>query len=143
MKYKLVLLLFCLTILALSLGGCAALREKPKAKEPPEVLLERVLLERALEYERKGDSQKALQFYEAALTVIVAKKTGLEESLLKDAEKHYQMGLDYHEQGKYSIVSSLIVPVSVRYRSSRANNAYAAESKKSQPKLIAIENING
>lgn len=102
MKYKLVLLLFCLTILALSLGGCAALREKPKAKEPPEVRLERVLLERALEYERKGDSQKALQFYEAALTVIVAKKTGLEESLLKDAEKHYQMGLDYHEQGKYS-----------------------------------------
>jgi tetratricopeptide (TPR) repeat protein len=88
--------------LALSLGGCAALRKKPKAKEPPEVLWERVLLERALEYEHKGQSQKALQFYEAALAVIVAKKKGLEESLHKDAVKHYQRGLEYHEQGKYS-----------------------------------------
>jgi tetratricopeptide (TPR) repeat protein len=102
MKYRLVQLLFCLTILTLSLGGCAALRKKPEAKEPPEVRLERVLLERALEYERKGQQQKALQFYEAALAVIVAKKEGLEDSLRKDAEKHYQRGLDYYEQGKYS-----------------------------------------
>lgn len=102
MKYRLVQLLFCLAILTLSLGGCAALRKKPEAKEPPEVRLERVLLARALEYERKGQPQKALQFYEAALTVIVAKKEGLQESLRKDAEKHYQRGLDYHEQGKYA-----------------------------------------
>jgi tetratricopeptide (TPR) repeat protein len=102
MKYRLIQLLFCLAILTLSLGGCAALRKKPEAKEPPEVRLERVLLERALEYERKGQSQKALQFYEAALTVIVAKKKGLEDSLRKDAEKHYQRGLEYYEQGKYS-----------------------------------------
>jgi tetratricopeptide (TPR) repeat protein len=102
MKYRLVQLLFCLAILTLSLGGCAALRKKPEAKEPPEVRLERVLLARALEYERKGQPQKALQFYEAALAVIVAKKEGLQESLRKDAEKHYQRGLDYHEQGKYA-----------------------------------------
>ena len=102
MKYRLVKLLFCLAILTLCLGGCAALRKKREAKEPPEVRLERVLLQRALEYERKGQSQKALQFYEAALTVIVAKKKGLEDSLHKDAEKHYQRGLEYYEQGKYS-----------------------------------------
>ena len=102
MKYRLVQLLFCLAILTLSLGGCAALRKKPEAKEPPEVRLERILLERALEYERKGQSPKALQFYEAALTVIAAKKKGLEDSLRKDAEKHYQTGLEYYEQGKYS-----------------------------------------
>ena len=101
MKYKLFLFLFCLTILVLGLGGCGALRKKPTAKEPPEVRLERALLERALEYEGKGDSQRALQFYEAALAVIVTKKKGLEESVLKDAENHYQRGLDYHEQGKY------------------------------------------
>jgi tetratricopeptide (TPR) repeat protein len=102
MRYKLVPLLLCLTILALALGGCAALRKKPKAKEAVEVRLERILLERALEYEQKGQPQKALQFYEAALAVIVAKKKGLEKSLVKDAEKHYQRGLDYREQGKYS-----------------------------------------
>ena len=102
MKYRLVQLLFCLATLTLSLGGCAALRKKPEAKEPPEVRLERVLLERALEYERKGQPQKALQFYEATLAVIVAKKEGLQESLRQDAEKHYQRGLDYHEQGKYA-----------------------------------------
>jgi tetratricopeptide (TPR) repeat protein len=101
MKYRLVHVLFCLAILTFNLGGCAALRVKP-AKEPPEVRLEKVLLERALACERNGQSQKALQFYEAALAVIVAKKKGLEESLRQDAEKHYQSGLEYYEQGKYS-----------------------------------------
>jgi tetratricopeptide (TPR) repeat protein len=95
-------ILFCLAILSLNLGGCAALRKKPQVKEPPEVRFERVLLERALEYERKGNSQKALQFYEAALAVLASKKKGLEESLRQDAEKHYQRGLEYYEQGKYS-----------------------------------------
>ncbi len=102
MKYKMVQILFCLAILSLNLGGCAALRKKPQVKEPPEVRFERVLLERALEYERKGNSQKALQFYEAALAVLASKKKGLEESLRQDAEKHYQRGLEYYEQGKYS-----------------------------------------
>ena len=102
MKYKMVQILFCLAILSLNLGGCAALRKKPQAKEPPEVRFERVLLERALEYERQGNSQKALQFYEAALAVLASKKKGLEESLRQDAEKHYQRGLEYYEQGKYS-----------------------------------------
>ena len=102
MRYRLVQLLFCLATLTLSLGGCAALRKKPEAKEPPEVRLERVLLERALEYERKGQPQKALQFYEATLAVIVAKKEGLQESLRQDAEKHYQSGLEYSEKGKYA-----------------------------------------
>ena len=102
MKHKLVPLFLCLTILSISLGGCAALKKKPKGKEAPEVRLGRVLLERAIEYEQKGQPQKALQFYEAALAVVVAKKKGLEESLLKDAERHYQRGLEYQEQGKYS-----------------------------------------
>jgi tetratricopeptide (TPR) repeat protein len=102
MKYRLVHVLFCLAILTFNLGGCAALRKKPETKEPPEVRLEKVLLERALACERNGQSQKALQFYEAALAVIVAKKKGLEESLRQDAERHYQSGLEYYEQGKYS-----------------------------------------
>jgi len=102
MKYRLVHVVFCLAMLTLSLGGCAALKKRPAAKEPPEVRLERVLLERALEYERQGQSQKALQFYEAALAVIAAKKKGLEESLRQDADKHYQRGLEFSEQGKYS-----------------------------------------
>lgn len=102
MKYRLVHVLFCLAVLTLSLSGCAALKKRPVAEESPEVRLERVLLERALEYERQGQSQKALQFYEAALAVIVAKKKGLEESLRQDADKHYQRGLEFYEQGKYS-----------------------------------------
>ena len=102
MKHRLVHILFFLGILLLSLGGCAGLREKPEAKEPPEVRLEKVLLERALVCERKGQSQKALQLYEAALAVIGEKKKGLEESLRQGAEKHYQSGLQYYEQGKYS-----------------------------------------
>ena len=102
MKHRLVHILFCLGILLLNLGGCAALREKPEAKEPPEVRLEKVLLERALACERKGQPQKALQLYEAALAVIADKKKGLEESLRQDAEKHYQSGLEYSEKGKYS-----------------------------------------
>ena len=102
MKSRLVRILFCLAILSLNLGGCAALRKKPEVKEPPEVRLERVLLERAVEYEGEGNSQKALEFYEAALAVLASKKKGLEESLREDAEKHYQIGLEYYEQGKYS-----------------------------------------
>ncbi|MEJ2363537.1 MAG: tetratricopeptide repeat protein [Deltaproteobacteria bacterium] len=102
MKHGLVHILFFLAILLVNLGGCAALRERPEAKEPPEVRLEKVLLERALACERKGQSQKALQLYEAALAVIADKKKGLEESLRQDAEKHYQSGLEYYEQGKYS-----------------------------------------
>jgi tetratricopeptide (TPR) repeat protein len=102
MKHRLVHILFCLAILSFNIGGCAALRKKPEVKEPPEVRLERVLLERAVEYERKGHSQKALQFYEAALAVLVSKKKGLEKSLRQDAEEHYQRGLEYYEQGKYS-----------------------------------------
>ena len=102
MKYRLVHVLFCLAVLTLSLSGCAALKKRPVAEESPEVRLERVLLERALEYERQGQSQKALQLYEAALAVIVAKKKGLEESLRQDADKHYQRGLEFYEQGKYS-----------------------------------------
>ena len=102
MNHRLVPLLFCLAISALSLKGCAVLKKKPKVKEPVDVRLERVLLERALEYERQGQSQKALQSYEAALAVIVTKKKGLEESLRKDAEEHYQRGLRYQEQGKYT-----------------------------------------
>jgi tetratricopeptide (TPR) repeat protein len=102
MKHRLVHILFCLAILMLNLGGCAPLKKKPEAKEPPEVRLEKVLLERALACERKGQSQRALQLYEAALAVIVNQKKGLEESLRQDAEKHYKSGLEYYDQGKYS-----------------------------------------
>jgi len=101
MKYRLIPLLLCFTFSALTLGGCSALRKKQKVEEPPGVRLERILLERALEYERKGQSHKALQSYEAALAVIVVKKKGLEDSLRSKAEKHYRRGLALNEQGKY------------------------------------------
>jgi len=101
MKYRLIPLLLCFTFSALTLGGCAALRKKQKVAEPPGVRLERILLERALEYERKGQPHKALQSYEAALAVIVVKKKGLEDSLRSKAEKHYRRGLALNEQGKY------------------------------------------
>ncbi len=101
MKYRLGLLLFCLTISGLTLGGCAALKKGRKVEESPDARLEKILLERALEYERKNQPHKALQSYEAALAVIVAKKEGLEDSLGKNAEKHYRRGLELQDQGKY------------------------------------------
>ena len=101
MKYRLGLLLFCFTISGLTLGGCAALKKGRKVKESPEARLETILLERALEYERKNQPHKALQSYEAALAVIVTQKEGLEDSLRKNAEKHYRRGLELQDQGKY------------------------------------------
>jgi len=101
MKYRLGLLLFCFTISGLTLGGCAALKKGRKVKESPEARLEKILLERALEYERKNQPHKALQSYEAALAVIVTQKEGLEDSLRKNAEKHYRRGLELQDQGKY------------------------------------------
>lgn len=101
MKYRLGLLLICFTISGLTLGGCAALKKGRKVKESPDARLEKILLERALEYERKNQPHKALQSYEAALAVIVAKKDGLEDSLRKNAEKHYRRGLELQDQGKY------------------------------------------
>lgn len=101
MKYRLGLLLFCFTISGLTLGGCAALKKGRKVEESPEARLEQILLGRALEYERKNQPHKALQSYEAALAVIVAQKEGLEDSLRKNAEKHYRRGLELQDQGKY------------------------------------------
>ena len=101
MKYRLGLLLFCFTISGLTLGGCAALKKGRKVEESPDARLEKILLERALEYERKNQPHKALQSYEAALAVIVAKKEGLEDSLRRNAEKHYRRGLELQDQGKY------------------------------------------
>jgi tetratricopeptide (TPR) repeat protein len=101
MKYRLGLLVFCFTILGLTLGGCAALKKWRQVKESPEARLEQILLERALEYERRNQPHKALQSYEAALAVIVAQKEGLEDSLRNNAEKHYRRGLELHDQGKY------------------------------------------
>lgn len=101
MKYRLGLLLFCFTISGLTLGGCAALKKGRKVEESPDARLEKILLERALEYERKNQPHKALQSYEAALAVIVAKKEGLEDSLRKNADKHYRRGLELQDQGKY------------------------------------------
>jgi tetratricopeptide (TPR) repeat protein len=83
------------------MGGCAALEKVLKHKEPEEVRLERILLERALEYERQGEPHKALLAYEAALGIVVAKKDNLETSLLKRAEEHYRRGLELRKQGKY------------------------------------------
>ena len=80
MNYRLVPLLICLVLSALIVDGCALLQKKRKVEERVEVRLERVLLERALEYERQGQSHKALQSYEAALAIIVAKKKGLDNS---------------------------------------------------------------
>ena len=101
MKYRLFPLLICLTLSALTLAGCTALRKKQKIDKSPEGRLERILLERAVEYERKDQPHKALQSYEAALAVIVAKKKGLEDSLRNRAEKHYRKGVALNEQGKY------------------------------------------
>ncbi len=103
MKYRLGLLLFCFTISGLTLGGCAALKKGRKVQESPDARLEKILLERALEYERKNQPHKALQSYEAALAVILAKKEGLEDSLRKNAEKHYRRGLELQDQGKYGM----------------------------------------
>jgi tetratricopeptide (TPR) repeat protein len=101
MKYRLGLLLICFTISGLTLGGCAALKKGRKVEESPDARLEKILLERALEYERKNQPHKALQSYEAALAVLVAKKEGLEDSLRTNAEKHYRRGLELQDQGKY------------------------------------------
>ena len=102
MKYRLGLLVFCFTISGLTLGGCAALKKGRQVEDSPEARLEKILVERALEYERKNQPHKALQSYEAALAVIVAKKERLEDSLRKNAEKHYRKGLELQDQGKYS-----------------------------------------
>jgi tetratricopeptide (TPR) repeat protein len=102
MKFRLVSLLFCLVIQGLALSGCSALDKALKPEVTPEVRLEKILLERALEYERRGEFQKALQAYEAAVTVVVAKKDGLEASLRNDAEMHYRRGLELQKEGKYS-----------------------------------------
>ena len=101
MKYRLGLLLFCIIIPGLTLGGCAALKKGRKVEESAEVRLEKILLERALEYERKNQPHKALQSYKAALAVLVAQKERLENSLRKNAEKHYRRGLELQDQGKY------------------------------------------
>ena len=102
MTHRLVLFLSCLLIHGLALSGCTALNKGRKPGEPPEVRLEKILLERALEYERKGEFHKALQAYEAALAVVVAKKGRLEASLRNDAEIHYRRGLELKKQGQYA-----------------------------------------
>ncbi len=103
MRLRLVVLLLCLTISGFTLSGCAALKNIFKREEPPpEVRIEKILLERALTYEQRGQHHKALQAYEAALAVISAKKRGIETSLRDDAEKHYRRGLELREQGKYA-----------------------------------------
>ena len=56
MNYRLVPFLICLVLSALIVDGCALLQKKRKVEERVEVRLEGVLLERALEYERQGDS---------------------------------------------------------------------------------------
>lgn len=98
MKWRFVPLLL---YLSLTVGGCAAFEKALKPKEPEEVRLKRILLERALEYERQGELHKALQAYEAALAMVVAKKESLETSLRKSAEEHYRRGLELRKQGKY------------------------------------------
>ncbi|MGD8370953.1 MAG: LysM domain-containing protein [Syntrophobacterales bacterium] len=98
MKWRFVPLLVCLN---LAMGGCAAFEKALKPKEPEEVRLERILLERALEYERQGEWHKALRAYEAALGMVVAKKDSLEISLRKRSEEHYRRGLELRKQGKY------------------------------------------
>lgn len=102
MKYRLVLIFMSMVIAGSSLWGCTALDKTQRAEEPLEVRLEKILLERAIEYERQGQAHKALQAYEAALAVVVAKKQSLESSLRSKAEKHYRKGLEYRNRGKYA-----------------------------------------
>ena len=101
MKYRPALLLILMAIAGSTLWGCAALEKTQRAEEPLEVRLEKILLERAIEYEQLGQPHKALQAYEAALAVVVAKKQSLESSLRSKAEEHYRKGLEYRKQGKY------------------------------------------
>ncbi|MGD8705430.1 MAG: tetratricopeptide repeat protein, partial [Syntrophobacterales bacterium] len=102
MKYRLGLFLFSIIISGLTLGGCAALKKGRKVEDSPEVRLEKILLERAQVYERQNQPHRALQSYEAALSVLMAKKERLEDSLRTNAEKHYRRGLELQDQGKYA-----------------------------------------
>jgi tetratricopeptide (TPR) repeat protein len=102
MTYRLVLLLSCLVVHGLAMSGCSASKKGRKPEEPPEVRLEKILLERALEYERVGEFHKALQTYEAAIAVVAAQKGWLEASLRKEAEIHYRQGLEFKKRGQYA-----------------------------------------
>ena len=101
MKWRLVPLVFCLIIQGISLSSCSAFKKSLKSGDSPEISPERILLERALEYERKAEFQKALQAYEATLALVSAKKEELEASLRSDAERHYRLGLKLQQQGKH------------------------------------------
>ena len=102
MKRSSFLLLFFVIILGLTFVGCTHMRKTLRSEAAREVRLENILLERALEYEQRGEPHKALQNYEAALAVVAGKKGGLEASLRRDAKKHYRRGLKFKEQGKYA-----------------------------------------
>ncbi|UCG14093.1 MAG: tetratricopeptide repeat protein [Deltaproteobacteria bacterium] len=102
MRWRTILLLLCLGIQGLGLGGCAGFRKARKVDEPLAVSLETRFFAQAIEYERQGQMQKALESYEAALAVLMAKKKNLEVSLRTTAEKHYVKGLEFQGQGKYT-----------------------------------------
>jgi tetratricopeptide (TPR) repeat protein len=102
MKWRLVPLALCLIIQGMSLSSCTSSKKGLKSENPPEIRPERILLERALEYERKAEFQKALQAYEATLALVAAKKEEMEASLRSDAERHYRLGLKLQEQGKHA-----------------------------------------
>ncbi|MFP3869837.1 MAG: tetratricopeptide repeat protein [Syntrophobacteria bacterium] len=101
MKWRLILLLPFLCGLGLSLAGCAVVEKDRRPEAPSEVRVVRVLMERAFAYEDQGQYCKALDAYEAALTVLVAKKKDLESSLHTSAQRHYRRGLALREKGKY------------------------------------------
>jgi tetratricopeptide (TPR) repeat protein len=103
MIHRFIFVFFLATTLFFALLCCAPVDKVRKSPEEPlEVRLETDFLKRALEYERQGEPHKALQAYEAALAVILAKKKGLETSLRSAAQEHYQKGLELQRQGKSS-----------------------------------------
>lgn len=104
MSRRFLFLFFCLGAASLAFGGCALpgkIRRALVERESQDLRLERYYLAQALGYERQGQPERALQAYEAALTVVLARKQALEQKLRRAAERHYRQGLQLRDQGKY------------------------------------------
>lgn len=101
MKWRTVVLMLCLGIQGFSLGGCAGQRKAAKPQDASEIHLASGFLEQALESERQGRFQEALEAYEAAAAVVAAKKKGLERSMRQAAERHYHRGLEFRKRGEH------------------------------------------
>jgi len=81
--------------------GCAGIGKKPPAQLAEEYTA------KAQNYEAQGNLVEALEQYKLVLTVdpenqlAKEKSTAIEQELHKQAEKHYQIGLKFYNQGQY------------------------------------------